>query len=167
MRTTLRFAAAAGLVSVGYVLGSSQVTTPNLLKAQDEVNAAPTEETVDKVKLALESIQVAQDALIAENFYMPAIDGPNSFAVSVGGLDALNDLKSGRGVDPETFVGLYSGMATEEVQDDLARDAEGRLTYGGKLVRLYSISRLKQIYASRRALLGNEKKSTTTDPDDS
>ena len=160
MRTSIRFAVAAGLVSVGYVLGSSQVVTPNLLSAQDGAAAGPSEEALEKLKLAHEAILIAQEALVAEKFYTPAIEGPNSFAVTVGGVNAVDDLKSGRGVDPETFVGLYSGLATEEVQDDLAKDAEGRLTFDGKLVRIYSISRLKQRYANRSALMGEDKKSS-------
>ena len=73
----------------------------------------------------------------------------NSFLVSTGGGDAVADLESGRGVDPETFAALYADLATDEIAQHLAKDGEGRLTYKGKLVRIYPIARLKELFTKR------------------
>ena len=73
-----------------------------------------------------------------EKRYVPAIQGLNAFATSAGGVDAVADLESGQGVDPETFAGLYAGQALAEVAEHLGRDAEGHLTYKNKIVRIYS-----------------------------
>ncbi|MCH7688590.1 MAG: hypothetical protein IH899_18235 [Planctomycetes bacterium] len=88
-------------------------------------------------------------ALQQENVYNSATKGLNSFLVSTGGGDAVADLESGRGVDPETFAALYADLATDEVAQHLAKDEEGRLTYKGKLVRIYPIARLKELFTKR------------------
>jgi hypothetical protein len=84
-----------------------------------------------------------------EKRYVPAIQGLNAFATTVGGVDAIADLESGQGVDPETFAGLYAGQALAEVAESLARDAEGHLTYKNKIVRVYSSTRMRQLFAMR------------------
>jgi hypothetical protein len=91
------------------------------------------------------------EALRKENAYVPAIEGLNSFAATTGPINAIDDLKSGRGVDPETFAGLYAGFAVSEVASKLTRDSEGRLLYEDKLVRMYPISRIKQLFKARAA----------------
>jgi hypothetical protein len=84
-----------------------------------------------------------------EKRYVPAILGLNAFATTVGGVDAIADLESAQGVDPETFAGLYAGQAVPEVAEHLAHDAQGRVTYKGRVVRLYNPTRLKQLFAAR------------------
>ena len=56
----------------------------------------------------------------------------NAFLVLSGGGNALDDLESGHGVDPETFAALYAGLAIPEIGDHLAKDDQSRLTYKGK-----------------------------------
>ena len=60
------------------------------------------------------------------------------------------------GVDPETFAALYAGLASPEVRQSLARDAQGRLTYKNKVIRMYPIARLKQAFLERDRLAGIE-----------
>jgi hypothetical protein len=88
----------------------------------------------------------------------------------VGGLNAKEDLESGRGVDPETFAALYAAaydlkklnLKDESLADWvdiglLDYDAEGRLTYQNKVVRIYPVSRLKKLNTQRRVLIGEAK----------
>jgi hypothetical protein len=76
--------------------------------------------------------------------------------------DAAEAAMAGRGVDPETFAGLYAGLAVDEVASELAHDDEGRLTYKGKLVRMYPISRLKRLFAQRSAASGESETTEET-----
>jgi hypothetical protein len=144
-----------GLLAAGYLLGASGLLTPGVVRAQPSAPAA-TEETVAKLKAVHEAMTVATQALQGEGLYTPATNTLNAFAVASGGVNAMDDLESGRGVDPETFAGLYAGMAGEEVAPHLGRDEEGRLTYKGKIVRMYPISRLKRMFAERARLSGGE-----------
>ncbi len=91
-------------------------------------------------------------ALEQEQRYAPVMKGVNAFAVLSGGADAKQDLETGRGVDPETFAALYAEQATDEIAAHVSKDEQGRLTYKGKIVRMYSISRLKQMFAKRATL---------------
>lgn len=78
-------------------------------------------------------------------------------AVLAGGINAVDDLESGRGVDPETFAALYADEATEDVKLHLGKDEDGRLTYKNKVVRIYPISRLKKMQAQRLIITGEAK----------
>jgi len=152
MQTFLRVFLGLGLVSVGYILGSTGILTPELLQAQDAQATPMTKETRDSVKNATFAVDSALQALQGEEFYSPAIIGVNAFAVTSGGANALQDLEEGRGVDPETFAGLYAGLAVDEIAEHLDKDDEGRLTYKNKVIRMYPISRLKQMFAEREAI---------------
>lgn len=160
MRFLIRAGLGAGLVAVGYVLGASGILQPGTAGAQESQPSQLSDETSQKIKDAYQALQTAQRALEDDGRYTSAIEGVNSFAVTVGGVDALGDLRSGRGVDPETFAGLYAGRAIDEVAADLGRDEQGRLTYKNKLVRMYSISRLKQLFAERDKLSGTQTSNT-------
>jgi hypothetical protein len=59
-------------------------------------------------------------------------------------------------VDPETFGALYSGLATDAVIVDLGRDSENRLTYKGRVVRMYPISVIRAAYARRSDITGED-----------
>src|SRR5690606_17445319 len=109
-------------------------------------------ETIGKIQAALQALQAAREALEGEGHYVPATQGLNVFAITAGGVDAVQDLESGRGVDPETFAALYAGLATDEVAAKLGRDADQRLTYNNRLIRMYPISRLKKMYSIREAI---------------
>ena len=73
-------------------------------------------------------------------------------------------------MDPETFAALYAAaydlkklnIKDESLADwidvnQLGYDAEGRLTYQNKVVRIYPVSRLKKLNAQRRVLIGEVK----------
>lgn len=158
MRTLTRCSVVVGLLAVGYVAGASGVLNPAGLFAQVAQDPASTlsEETTDKIHDANNALNLAVLALKNDGRYKSAIEDPNAFAVLAGGVDAIADLESGRGVDPVTFAGLYADRAVEEVKNELSHDAEGRLLYKNKLVRMYSIGRLKRMYALRAQVLGEE-----------
>jgi hypothetical protein len=137
-----------GLLLAGYVIGSLQLGWPNLLRADQQAEPLPNairDRLRETDKNLSETMQVLQD----EKRYLPAIQGLNAFATSVGGVDAIADLESGQGVDPETFAGLYAGQALAEVAEHLARDAEGHVTYKNKVVRIYSATRLRRMFDLR------------------
>jgi len=141
------------LFAGGYWCGQQGVVATSELRAQgDTTRQGASEDALRKIRLAQDSVSEAQSALENEQLYVPAIEGSNAFAVMVGGINAIQDLDRGLGVDPETFVGLYSGFATEEVAPKLGYDDEGRLTYDGRLVRLYPKSRLRQLKARQEKI---------------
>ena len=142
-----------GLVALGYALGVTGVAVPQALRAQDQP-AGPSDEATQQIRTAYDSLEAAMVTLRQEGRYTPATRGVNSFAVIVGGVNALEDLETNRGVAPETFAGLYAGMATEAVAEHLSRDDQGRLTYKNKVVRMYPISRLKKLFADRAVVAG-------------
>jgi len=156
-----------GLLTVGYLLGSLSPFSP--VRAQDE-DAGPSDDSAKKIVVANDALKSAADQLKAESRYKVATKGINSFAVMVGGLNVQEDLESGHGVDPETFAALYAAaydlkklnLKDESLADwidvsQLDYDAEGRLTYHNKVVRIFSVSRLKKLNAQRRVLIGESK----------
>ena len=148
MRLASRGLLVLGLLVTGYLFGVSDGSISDSVLGQ-EVAVQLTEDTTDKLKKAIDALTAAMSALQLANAYNPATKGMNSFLVSTGGGDAVSDLESGRGVDPETFAALYADLATDEVAQHLAKDEEGRLTYKGKLVRIYPIARLKERFTKR------------------
>lgn len=146
------------LVALGYALGSSAVFP---LAAQEKdaepvVQGPMSEETRQSLDAALHALNEVMQSLIREKQYVPAIKGVNAFAVTTGGGDMIAALEEGRGVDPETYAGLYAGLAVDEIHEKLGFDDDGRLTYDGNLVRIYPISQLRRSYAARRQILGEE-----------
>lgn len=154
-----RFAAPAALLSVGMVLGTLAIAPTRIANAQVEEPSSPaptldvSEANAERIKDATSALEVAQSALQQDGLYNPAIRGLNPYATLVGGVDAIADLESGRGVDPLTFAGLHTGQATDEILPHLGYDANGRLTYKGKLVRMYSVERMKQMDERRAAII--------------
>jgi hypothetical protein len=135
------------LLFVGYVLGA-HLGAPTPLSADpstDTVSGAIRDKLRDADRIMGEAMQALQD----ERRYIPAIQGLNTFATSVGGVDAVADLESGQGVDPETFAGLYAGQALPEIAEHLAHDAQGRVTFKNHVVRMYNPARLRQLFAAR------------------
>ena len=145
------------LLALGYVAGQSGLLAPRGLLAQ---NAAapqgPSEDSVEKITSGFDAVKTAAASLKREGRYTQATSGINLFAVSVGGLDVKGDLEKGRGVDPETFAALYAGLATVEIQEHIAKDSQGRVTYKGKVVQMYPIRRLTQLFKERLKYSGEE-----------
>jgi len=141
------------LVAFGYVWGRLDANGVATAKAQEQ-SALPSEETSKKIQAANDLLRTVVDALKNESRYNLATKSMNVFAIMVGGVDAVDDLESGRGVDPETFAALYAGEATDEVAQHLSKDEDGRLTYKNRVIRIYPITRLKKLYAQRAILTG-------------
>ena len=156
MRMLARCGFGVGILAVGYVLGACGAFDMTGLRAQAPADSGPSDETIDKIREANNAINAAMLALKNDGRYQSVIQEPNAFAVMSGGLNAMADLESGRGVDPVTFAGLYAGRAIGDIEADLTKDEEGRLLYKNKLVRMYSIGRLKQMHTVRAQILGEE-----------
>jgi len=156
MRRTTTILGGLLVFAVGYAAGTSGWSLTRAAAAFDDAAQAPAielaEETRSKIHEGQLSLQDAMGALESEGRYTAITDGLNAFLILSGGGNAMEDLESGHGVDPETFAALYAGQAIPEVDDHLARDDQGRLTYKGKVVRMYSQSRLEQSYAVRARL---------------
>jgi hypothetical protein len=136
------------LVTVGYLAGAAGARWSGAAQAQEE------SETVAKVRAANTALNAAADALKADGAYEAITQGVNAFLVLSGGGNARQDLENGAAVDPETFAALYAGQGLPEIQELLSRDDEGRLTYNGLVVRMYSKQRLQQLYTARVRLTG-------------
>jgi hypothetical protein len=146
------------LVAFGYVLGATGLLTPEALQAQGKSTKKAqnivSDETAAKIKTATDALRTAADAMQSEQKYAPVTTNLNAFAVLAGGVNAVEDLENNRGVDPETFAALYAGLADDNIRAKLGTDSEGRMTYDGKVIRLYPVSRLKQMFEQREIVLG-------------
>ena len=119
-------------------------------------DAAVSQEEAKAITDVFTAAQAAKAVLAGGGHYNLATKSLNVSAMVSGGVDAIADLEAGRGVDPETFAGLYANDANDEVAADLAKDEQGRLTYKGKVVRMYSVSKLKQVYQERLRYSGDD-----------
>jgi len=160
----MRFGLAGSLVALGYVLGSSQIFQAASAQNND---AAISEESSKRVIEANEALKKAVSQLTLDSRYNSATKAVNSYAVLAGGIDVKEDLESGQGVDPETWAALnvaISELKKNRVKDDsladwvdtnlFGFDSNGHLTYRSKIVRIYSISKLKKLNAQRSLVLG-------------
>ena len=146
---TLAFGLA--MLSVGYWCGSGALPMQASLTAQD-ADAGLSDDTATKIQAAHESLKSAMDALQQDGKYEGLSETPNSFLILSGGGNATEDLASGQGVDPESFAALYAGNVKPEVKDALTKDDQGRLLHNDQLVRLYSRTKLEQMFAERTKL---------------
>ena len=149
MRPIWKTVSLLGLLSLGYVLGTTDAFGPKTLEAQAAAAGGPSAESLAKLKEAFVAIKNAAETLEQESLYVSATTTLNVFAVMAGGLNAVQDLEDGRGVDPETFAALYAGEAKPEIKEHLDYDEQGRLTYKSKVVRIYPKQRMKKIFQER------------------
>lgn len=153
MRLILKPVVSLSLFGLGLLAGSqwNHWSAQSPVQAQDAAGAAdaPSEEVVKALKAAQTALESAKSTLTTDNKYRPATRTLNVSMIMAGGVDAVADLEAGRGVDPETYAALYAGDAIDEVATELGKDENGRLTYKGKVIRMYPISRLKQVYQER------------------
>lgn len=164
MRTSVTILGGAALLTLGYVLGASQILSPAAAQAEDETAKAAaeatgvevTEETKIKIKAAATALKAAMDALVDEGKYTAATKGVNSFGVLTGGVHAIRDLERNAVVDPETYAALYANLATDSVAAELGRDENGNLTYKNKVIRIYPVSAIRGKYAVRADITGEE-----------
>ncbi len=157
MKNVSRYLAVLGLVGLGYILGASQ-SSNSLVHAQGGADGAPSQESVKAITDVFTAVQAAKTTLSGEGRYNLATKSLNVSALCSGGVDAVADLEAGRGVDPETFAALYADQATDEIAADIGKDEQGRLTYKGKVIRMYSVSKLKQMYQERLRYSGEDSK---------
>jgi len=148
----------------GYVAGTSPSALEPRAHAQGFGGAAQADEgdeVTKQISAAFAALQSARNLLTQDNRYNSATKSINVSAILAGGVDAVADLEAGRGIDPETFAALYAGQATDEISAELSTDELGRMTYKGKVVRMYSIARLKSMYQERLRYTGREDDTAT------
>lgn len=139
------------MLMLGYCCGSGALPGSSRLAAQD-ADAGLSEGTMSKVQAAHDSLRAAMDALLQDGKYEGLSESPNAFLILSGGGNAMEDLQSGQGVDPETFAALYARRVKPEILDALTTDEQGRLLHNDQLVRLYSRTRLEKVLAERAKL---------------
>lgn len=146
----------AGLfcTGAGYLLGVMHARQPAQAAVAQEGGGLPSEDAVKRILAVNDAIKQAAEALRLESRYEVATKSLNLYGILTGGINAKEDLESGRGVDPETFAGLYAGDGAPGVVEHLRVDDDGRLTYKDKVVRLYPVSRLKKLHGQRQILTG-------------
>lgn len=161
MKIAIRTLAIAALFAGGYFLG-----TQNAFQPRDAIAQGFGADGMDEVQIAIteanDAIKKVADLLQQDGRHVSASKTPNVSAILSGGVNAVNDLETGRGVDPETFAALYAEQATDEVTPHLDKDQLGRLTYKGKVVRLYSITKLKKLYKMRMQYSGAQDEPAAT-----
>lgn len=167
MKSSMRLMFACGLLAVGYFLGSSHVF--QMAWGQSE-ESLPSDDAIKKVRDAYSAMKNAREQLKSESRYESVTKDLNPYAVLVGGLNVKEDLESGHGIDPESFAALNVAMfdikknnAKDETLADwvdaklFSYDSNGRLMYRNKVVRVYSISRLRRLNAQRLVVLDEVK----------
>lgn len=169
MRNSMAVIMGLSCLTIGYALGWSGALSPEPSWAQDKPADGQTtlneqsDETREKIQAARTALEDAMESLKTDERYKSATKSMNCLAVLAGGFDARRDLEVGRGVDPETFAALYAGFADDDVE--IERDEKGRLTYKGRVIRMYPISRIKQLFTAA-ALAPAEEDAQGTDADD-
>ena len=158
MRVFWKTVSVLSIFGIGYLAGSMQWAGNSSAVAQID-NKGASDEVTKSITAAYSALQTVRSNLNQEGRYKPATKMMNVTAVMAGGIDAVADLESGLGVDPETFGALYAEQAADDISIDLDTDENGRLTYKGKVVRMYSIERLKAFYKERLKFVGNEEES--------
>lgn len=140
----------SAMLGLGYLIGASGTGLNTRAVAQDAAAGAAD----GKIRAVHAALGEAAEALKADGKYEAITQGVNSFLVLAGGGNARADLDRGEGVDPETFAGLYAGRAVPELAEQLTFDDQKRLTYNGKVIQMYSKTRLQQQFAERLRLSG-------------
>lgn len=158
MRSFWKTVSVLSIFGLGYLAGAMQLTGQSSAVAQLADDAVG-EEVTKSITAAYSALQTVRSNLNQEGRYNPATKMMNVNGVMAGGIDSIADLESGLGVDPETFGALYADLASDEVSINLDYDENGRLTYKGKIVRIYSIERLKAFYKKRLKFAGDEEES--------
>jgi hypothetical protein len=157
MRSFIRHLPWAALVVFAYFLGTMRLFSPTSADAQTEdPKQGLSEQAIEKMDAFNGAMKLTVEILEQDDRYKAVTKGINPWAVSVGGVDAVKDLESGRGVDPVTYAALYAGLALDEISNDIGSTKEGIVTYKGKPVRMYSVAKLKEYFARKSKLAGEE-----------
>ena len=163
MKRSMQILAILGLIGFGYLLGSTQGF--KAVWAQTE-ESMPSDDAIKKIREAYAAMKNAASQLSLESRYSSVTHAVNPFSILVGGINVKDDLEDERGVDPETFaalnVSIFEIKKNKAKNDMLADwvdvnlfnyDSSGRLTYRNKVLRVYSISRLRRLNAQRQIVL--------------
>ena len=159
MRAIWKTVSVLSIFGIGFLAGTMQWSGQSSAVAQNEDEGA-SEEVSKSITAAYAALQTVRRNLNQEGRYTPAAKMLNVTGVMAGGINAVADLESGQGVDPETFGALYAGMASDEVSVDVETDENGRLTFKGKIIRMYSVERLKKFYKDRLKFAGKDDEET-------
>lgn len=167
MNSSMRILVACCLVAVGYFLGSSNVFKAAHGQTEESL---PSEDALKKVRDAYAAMKSAREQLKSESRYESVTKELNPYAVLVGGLNVKEDLESGHGIDPDSFAALNVAIfdiKKNNVKDEtladwvdvnlFSYDSNGRLMYRNKVVRVYSISRLRRLNSQRLVVLDEVK----------
>ena len=157
-----RTAYTASLLAFGYFIGASGSLMPQSSNAQPpgalgeegaQAEITLSNESVAQIQRIHESLSQLMETMSLAGTYTPATEGVNPYLILTGGGSAIDDLEQGTGVDPITFADLYAGKATQEIEDSLSWDQSKRLMYKNKLVRVYSVEKLKNRRIMQHKLL--------------
>jgi hypothetical protein len=155
MRAIWKTVSVLSIFGLGFHAGTLQWSAQSTAIAQNDDTGA-SEEVTKSITSAYSALQTVRSNLKQEGHYTSATTMLNVTGVMAGDIDAIGDLEAGNGVDPETFGALYADMASTEVSEHLNTDENGRLTYKGKVIRMYSIESLKTFYQKRRKFAGDD-----------
>lgn len=151
MRRTFQVTTGLLLLATGYAMGSlASGVAP--LRAQSDESEKYSDDILRAYRVANKAVRDLNSLCSAGGQNTSVTTGINYFAVSVGGINAEQDLEEGRGVDPETFAALYADLAAPKIAEHLDFDELGRLRYKKNVIRLYSKDRLRTLFHERDQL---------------
>jgi hypothetical protein len=140
------------LAGGGFLAGQLTAGHANLLNAQQDDSARYGLDVLQAYRQLNKAGRELSSLLTAGGNLTSVTTAANYFGVSVGGVNAEQDLEEGRGVDPETFAALYADLATPRIAEHLDYDEQGRLRYKKTVIRLYSRERLRALFNERDEL---------------
>lgn len=141
------------LLSGGFLTGYFCAGAPVQIQAQESQVTDFGNDVLSAYRLVKKSTADLESLLSSGGDLKSATTGINFFSISVGGVNAEQDLEEGRGVDPETFAALYADLASPKILPHLDYDELGRLRYKKNVIRLYSRDRLKDLFKRRDELM--------------
>ncbi|MEZ6132111.1 MAG: hypothetical protein R3C59_25910 [Planctomycetaceae bacterium] len=77
----------------------------------------------------------------------------NYFGLSIGGIDAVDDLQTRHAVDPETLAAIYAQRISPEHAGMIKVSDDGVVMYEDVPVRMYSVQKLEDCYKTRNLLV--------------
>lgn len=141
------------LLGTGFLAGLFCAADTDHIQAQESQSMEIGNDVLSAYRVVKKSSQDLESLLVSGSELKNVTTGVNFFSLSVGGIDAEQDLEDGRGVDPETFAKLYADLASPKILEHLDYDELGRLRYKKNVIRLYSRERLKTLFRKRDELM--------------
>jgi hypothetical protein len=152
MKQFQRMMAGLLLAGAGFVAGQLTAGHSTLLSASQDESSKYGLDVLQAYRLLNKAGRELSSLLTAGGNLTTVTTASNYFGISVGGVNAEQDLEEGRGVDPETFAALYADLATPKIAEHLDYDEQGRLRYKKTVIRLYSRERLRALFNERDEL---------------